>query len=138
MPEESEIAPPTEGQGKDDAKIYSLYIKPSTRERLSFAKKWLNLNYSETLDLLVGHLIQANVLPEEAIKELKTQGLFKGEDAHGLEMLGIQGRWPECAKLIKDLESTNNLISSQLDELIDCIEDHAEAIIMKTSGNVRL
>lgn len=117
-------------ESQDNAKIYSLYIKPSSRKRLGIAKKWLGLTYTETLDLMMGHLIQSEVLPEEAIKELKDAGLFRDEDRYGLELLGIQGRWKEAAKIVEDIKTLNTTISSQLEELIECVEDHAEAIII--------
>lgn len=115
---------------QDNPKIFSIYIKPSCRKRLGIAKKWLGINYTETLDLLICHLVQANILPKEAIKELKDTGLFQNTDKHGLEILGIHGRWAEAAKLVEDVKELNTAINSQVDELLECIEDHAEAIIM--------
>lgn len=117
-------------QVADDAKIFSLYVRPSSRQRLGIVKKWLNLNYSDTLDLLLSHLVQESLLPEDAVKELKEAGLFKDSDMEELAILGIQAQWPKAAKLIGDIEETNKKISAQLEELISCIEDHAEAIII--------
>lgn len=116
----------------DNPKIFSIYIKPSCRNRLAIAKKWLGISYTETMDLLIGHLIQANVLPDEAVKELKNAGLFTEDNKYGLELLGIHGRWAEAAKLVEDVKDLNKAINSQVDELLECIEDHAEAIIMNT------
>jgi hypothetical protein len=118
------------GTNTEESKIFSLYVRPSSRNRLGIVKKWLNLSYSDTLDLLLAHLIQENVLPEEAVKELNETGLFKDSDAEELALLGIQTQWPKSAKLVKDLERTHKEINASLQELIACIEDHAEAIIV--------
>lgn len=114
----------------EESKIFSLYVRPSSRNRLGIVKKWLDLSYSDTLDLLLGHFIQEGLLPEEAIEELRDSGLFKDSDLEELALLGIYGRWSESAKLIQDLEKTNKLLSAQLEELINAIEDHAESIII--------
>jgi hypothetical protein len=116
---------------KDEAKIHSLYIKPSSWERLGLVKRYLNLSYTETIDLMVGHMIQEEILPKEAVEELRKSGLFREEDAIGLEIHGINGRWPESAKNLNELISNLQKIKDRLDILTDSIEDHAEAIILK-------
>lgn len=119
-----------ENAGEDDAKIFSLYVRPSSRHRLGIVKKWLDLSYSDTLDLLLAHIIEENILPEEAVAELKESGLLKNADTEEMALLGINTQWPKAAKLITDIEGTNKEISAQLEELMSCIEDHAEAIIL--------
>jgi len=122
--------PPKDTAGSDDAKIFSLYVRPSSRHRLGIVKKWLDLSYSDTLDLLLAHIIDENILPEEAVAELKESGLLKDADIEEMALLGINTQWPKAAKLITDIEDTNAKISAQLEELISCIEDHAETIIL--------
>lgn len=119
-----------QAQENENSKIFSLYLRPSCRERLGIVKRWLGLSYSDTLDLLLGHLIQENILPEEAIDELEKAGLFKDSDMEELALLGIHCQWPKSAKLVSDIARTNKKISAELEELISCIEDHAEAIIL--------
>jgi hypothetical protein len=120
-------------ESTDEAKIHSLYIKPSSWERLGLVKRYLNLSYTETIDLLVGHLIQEELLPKELVDELKDSGLFRQEDKIGLEINGIYGRYPEAALSIEELNSSIHKIERNLEILTECIEDHAEAIIMKDS-----
>jgi hypothetical protein len=119
------------GVPQDEAKIHSLYIKPSSWERLGIVKRHLNLSYTETIDLLVGHAINQEVLSEDAIKELHDSGLFKAEDTKRLEILGLGGRWKEAALLLKDLLENLQKINTNLSLLTETVEDHAETMILK-------
>jgi hypothetical protein len=130
LTDELEGSPNSTIKGVEESKIFSLYIRPSCRLRLGIIKKWLDLSYSDTLDLLLGHMIEENILPEEAVKELNEAGLFKDQDREELNILGIEAQWPKAAKIVEDIKLTHDKISAQLDELINCIEDHAEAIII--------
>jgi hypothetical protein len=116
---------------REEAKIHSLYIKPSSWERLGIVKRYLNLSYTETIDLLVGHIIQEEILPKEASEELKKCGLFREEDKIGLEINGIYGRWPESAKKLDQLSGVLEELNIKLELLVECIDDHAEAMVLK-------
>lgn len=116
---------------KNESKIHSLYVKPSTWERLGIVKRYLGLSYTETLDLLIGHILQEELLPKEATTELKASGLLRGEDSIGLEIQGIYGRWPESSRNLDQLKDTITELNIKLEILTDSIDDHAEAMILK-------
>jgi len=129
---ESEALPvPPSPKKAEEAKIHSLYIKTSSWERLGIVKRYLNLSYTETIDLLVGHIIQEELLPKEAVQELKTSGLFREEDTIGLEIHGIYGRWPEAAKSLEELNENIKDIKERLALLAESVEEHAEAMVLK-------
>ena len=129
---EGEKRPTEEGEV---GKIHSLYIRPRSWSRFALIKQWTGLSYSELVDLACGLIIAENLLPDEAVEELRKAGLFEGQDAVALELAGlhgtgIAGKWAAASGTLEKIKGLLEEIDAELENVGQAIEDHAEAVVL--------
>jgi hypothetical protein len=122
-------------EGEDSAKNHSIYIQPKSWARFTTVKQWSGLTWTELVDLSIGLIIAENLLPEEAVAELKKAGLFEKEDAVAVELAGlhgtgIPGKWASVSGTLEKIKVVLEEIDAELENVGQAIEDHAEAVIL--------
>jgi hypothetical protein len=109
--------------------IKSLWVKEKTWARLNTLKSGFQLTWSEFFDLLILHMQQSGATPPDCLQKL--QDLSEDYPTAFEKTTFLLGSpWWESGEQIKNLANETQNLNTNLELLIDTLEDHAETTLL--------
>ena len=109
--------------------IKSLWFKHKTWERLNILKNGFNLTWNEFFEMLIQHMEQSGAVTEECLDQLKKAPKEELENTFQRNALELGLPWWKSAQHIQQLSEETIRLNSNMENLLDCIEEHTEALL---------